>query len=374
MLVVSSVVPNARGSGGELVLHRHLKSNPEIESKVVSWQRFPFRLKVIGKLREIGFQSLSRSMECLSPVFPTNKMVHDLIRSFRPDIVVTVAHGWWHIQARRVARKFKLPLVSFFQDWWPDFPEIPVAFRQSVERQFRRTSRESTAAICVCDQMRGELGERANSLVIYPIPSFTRPRVWTPEFKLPLRLVYFGNLREYGPSIENALRALEESDAVRLEVFGANPLWTPGAEDYFKSRGLYHPFIPSNQLMEAVRSYQAVLVVMSFEAALRRRMTTSFPSKLVDAIQLGLPVVVWGPEYCSAVTWARKGDRALCVSDPNPLALRETLEELAASPSELRRLAKSACDAAAGDFNYERIQLQFMDALRRAKERGEGKA
>ena len=113
---------------------------------------------------------------------------------------------------------------------------------------------------------------------------------------------------------------------------------------------------------------------MSFEAALRRRMTTSFPSKLVDAIQLGLPVVVWGPEYCSAVTWARKGDRALCVSDPNPLALRETLEELAASPSELRRLAKSACDAAAGDFNYERIQLQFMDALRRAKERGEGKA
>ena len=259
VLVVSSVVPNARGSGGELVLHRHLKSNPEIESKVVSWQRFPFRLKVIGKLREIGFQSLSRSMECLSPVFPTNKMVHDLIRSFRPDIVVTVAHGWWHIQARRVARKFKLPLVSFFQDWWPDFPEIPVAFRQSVERQFRRTSRESTAAICVCDQMRGELGERANSLVIYPIPSFTRPRVWTPEFKLPLRLVYFGNLREYGPSIENALRALEESDAVRLEVFGANPLWTPGAEDYFKSRGLYHPFIPSNQLMEAVRSYQAVL-------------------------------------------------------------------------------------------------------------------
>jgi hypothetical protein len=49
------------------------------------------------------------------------------------------------------------------------------------------------------------------------------------------------------------------------------------------------------------------------------------------------------------------------------LALRETLEELASSPSELRRLAKSASDAAAADFNYERIQLQFIDALRRAK-------
>src|SRR5215471_15394962 len=129
VLVLSSVVPNARGSGGELVLHRHLKSNPRIESEVVSWQRFPFRLKIIGKLRQIGFRSVSRGWECLFPVLPPNKMVHDLIQSFRPDAMLTVAHGWWHIQARGVARKFELPLVSFFQDWWPDFPEIPVVFR-----------------------------------------------------------------------------------------------------------------------------------------------------------------------------------------------------------------------------------------------------
>ena len=69
VLVVSSVVPNARGSGGELVLHRYLKSNSRIESEVVSWQRFPFRLKIIGKLRELGFQSLSMhrvSLSCLA--------------------------------------------------------------------------------------------------------------------------------------------------------------------------------------------------------------------------------------------------------------------------------------------------------------------
>jgi hypothetical protein len=101
-------------------------------------------------------------------------------------------------------------------------------------------------------------------------------------------------------------------------------------------------------------------------------MTTSFPSKLIDATQLGLPVVVWGPEYCSAIKWARSGNRALCVTDPNPSALREALEGFAASPSELQRLAKSACDAAAADFNYERIQLQFMDALKRAEQHAGG--
>ena len=95
-------------------------------------------------------------------------------------------------------------------------------------------------------------------------------------------------------------------------------------------------------------------------------MTTSFPSKLIDATQLGLPVVVWGPEYCSAVQWARPAKRALCVTDANPSALRQALEGLAASPMEQERLAKSAREAAAGDFNSERIQAQFIDALERA--------
>jgi hypothetical protein len=374
VLVVSSVVPNSRGSGGELVLHRYLKSNPRIESKVVSWKRFPFRLKVIGKLRELGFQSLSRSTECLFPVLPSNKIVDELVHSFRPDVVVTVAHGWWHIQAGRVARKFELPLVSFFQDWWPDFPDVPLAFRSRVEREFRKTRANSAVAICVSDGMRRELGEPENALVLHDAPSLTRYGDTTLDFQLPLRVAYFGNLSEYGPLIESALRALKDSERVRLEVFGASPFWTRGAEDEFRSGGFYHGFIPSNELAKSLGEFQAALVVMSFASQHRRRMATSFPSKLIDATQLGLPVVVWGPEYSSAIEWARNGDRALCVTDPNPLVLRETLEELAVSPSDLRRLAKSASDAAAGEFNHERIQLQFMDALKSAKNHVKEKA
>src|SRR5205814_10284800 len=366
VLVVSSVAPNARGSGGELVLHRHLKSNPRIEYEIVSWQRFPFRLKVIGKLRELGFQSLSRSMECLFPVLPSNKMTDDLVHSFRPDVVVTVAHGWWHIQARRVARKFELPLVSFFQDWWPDFPDIPLAFRSRVECQFQRTRADSAVAICVSDGMRRELGEPENALVVHDAPSVARRREYQCEFQLPLRVAYFGNLSDYGPLIENALRALNSSDQVRLEVFGPSPLWTAGAEDEFRSRGVYHGFIPSNKLTESLQKFQAALVAMSFAPSHRRRMTTSFPSKMIDAMRLGLPVVIWGPEYCSAVKWARKGERALCVTDPNPSAIRRALEDLAASPAKQERFARLSREAAATDFNHERIQTQFIDALRGA--------
>ena len=366
VLLLSSVVPNAVGSGGELVLHRHLKLNPRIQSEVVSWQRFPFRLKVIGKLRELGFRSISRGWECLFPVLPSGKMVDDQIHSFRPDVLVTVAHGWWHIQARRIARKFQLPLVSFFQDWWPDFPEVPAAFRARVEHEFRKTCAQSQVAICVSDDMRRELGEPQNAVVLHDAPSLPHWHKSTRDAELPLRVAYFGNLFEYGPLIESALRTLNGSDRVRLEVFGPNPLWTSGAVDEFRSRGVYRGFIAPNELAESLQKFQAALVVMSFAPSHRRRMTTSFPSKMIDAMQLSLPVVIWGPEYCSAVKWARRRKRALCVTDPNPSAIRRALEELAASPAEQERLAESSREATATDFNHERIQAQFVDALRRA--------
>jgi glycosyltransferase involved in cell wall biosynthesis len=366
VLVLSSVVPNALGSGGELVLHRHLNLNPAIQVEVVCWQQFPFRLKLIGKLRQLGFRSLSRSWECLSPVLPSTKMVHELIHSFRPQVLLTVAHGWWHIQARRIAKEFNLPLVSFFQDWWPDFPDVPAAFRFRVEREFCRTCAASDVVICVSEGMRRELGEPQNALVLHDIPSLTRSESSMPDFKLPLRVVYFGNLVEYGPLIESALRALNGSDRVRLEVFGSSPAWTSGTEDEFRSCGVYRGFIPSDQLADSLQGFQAALVVMSFAASLRRRMTTSFPSKMIDAMQFGLPVVIWGPEYCSAVKWASRRDRALCATDPNPSALREALEQLAASPAKQERLAESAREAAAGEFNRECIQAQFIDALERA--------
>jgi glycosyltransferase involved in cell wall biosynthesis len=372
IIIYISSVPAKPSTGGAAVIHRHLEAvGTKFEVEVLSP---PVPLANIWGLGRRVAGLLTRWHCCRLPEYLhawvngrwADVWIERVLSGQKNAIVLTIAHGDLAFAAARAARKAGLPLVTIFHDWWPDFPEIPVAFRPHIERQFRRTYIESNVVICVSDQMRQELGERTNSFVIHPIPSFTRSQACTSDFKLPLRLVYFGNLHEYGPLIENALRVLNDSNKVRLEVFGPKPLWMPGAEDYFRSHGLYHGFIPSGQLVELVQHSQAVLVVMSFDATLRRRMITSFPSKVIDAMQLGLPVVVWGPEYCSAVQWARRGDQALCVTDANPLVLLRALEELAASPLEQERLAKSAREAAAGEFSPERIQAQFMDVLRRA--------
>jgi len=67
--------------------------------------------------------------------------------------------------------------------------------------------------------------------------------------------------------------------------------------------------------------------------------------------QFGKPLVVWGPEYCSAVEWARREDSALCVTNQDPANLVAALMRLADSRSEQDRLAVAADRAAVGEFD-----------------------
>jgi hypothetical protein len=44
-------------------------------------------------------------------------------------------------------------------------------------------------------------------------------------------------------------------------------------------------------------------------------MEISFPTKLADYTAAALPILVYGPEYCSAVRWARQNPSAVAVVD-----------------------------------------------------------
>jgi glycosyltransferase involved in cell wall biosynthesis len=94
-----------------------------------------------------------------------------------------------------------------------------------------------------------------------------------------------------------------------------------------------------------------------------RRMETSFPSKLIEFAQFGKPLVVWGPEYCSAVEWARRKDSALCVTNPDAAALAGALQNLASSHALRASLAAAIASTAADEFGPAEIQERFRSIL-----------
>jgi glycosyltransferase involved in cell wall biosynthesis len=97
-------------------------------------------------------------------------------------------------------------------------------------------------------------------------------------------------------------------------------------------------------------------------------METSFPSKLTEYAQYGKPLVIWGPSYCSAIKWGKEGARALCVEDPDPLAVVAAVERLRSSPAEYERLSARARHAANTEFFPELLQQKFVSALEDAIE------
>lgn len=107
----------------------------------------------------------------------------------------------------------------------------------------------------------------------------------------------------------------------------------------------------------------AFLVVMSFDPALRRRMETSFPSKLPEYAQFGKPLVIWRPDYCSAIHWGREGDRALCITDENPQSLVSALEKIKDFPEQRQYYAQQTKIAAKNEFNPVFIQNQFLENI-----------
>lgn len=280
----------------------------------------------------------------------------------QPTVVMTVAHGDGFMAAQRFAQRHSLPLVSFFQDWWPDMAEAHAWAKPVLDKQFRNLAGKSTAAICVSDGMKQALGH-PSCVVLPPIAAKARRTTFSSASESPIKIIYFGNLAEYGPMLAEALGASLDKPSINLVVRGGEPRWPRDLVEAMRRSGNFLEFAPRSELGAWLDSADAFLVPMVFDSGMRRRMETSFPSKLVEFAQLGKPLVIWGPEYCTAVAWGRRTGAALCVTDPDAKALVSALDKMAKSAAERSALAVAAQKAAANELDPVKIQQDFRSIL-----------
>lgn len=368
IIVVSSVRPEPT-SAGQIILHRHLIDQSGISLQVFGSE--PRRRTLSWLVRRIGLRLGNTRLHRLVNDFWVlfGGRWHDpelpsVIENAERTIVLTVAHGDGFMAALRFAKRHRLPLVSLFQDWWPEIAPIHGPFRQLLEREFRKLYRSSDLSICVCAGMKQALGENENTIVLHPLPAeVSLSELASYKEPNPFRVVYFGNLVDYGPMLGDLLEESMRVSELHLEVRGANPAWSEIRKEKLRTCGRWLDFAPRAELDNWLASASAFLVPMVFRSDLRRRMETSFPSKLIEFAQFGRPLIVWGPEYCSAIQWARSGDKAICITDPRPAAVVSALRELKNNPAMQDSFAVKAREAAAGEFNPTRIQARFREAL-----------
>lgn len=106
----------------------------------------------------------------------------------------------------------------------------------------------------------------------------------------------------------------------------------------------------------------ALFVPMSFDACDRANMEMAFPSKLADCTATGLPLVIYGPTYCSAVVWARE-NRGVAEVVEAESQLGDAIKRLANDPAHRVSLGRCALNVGHNYFTHERVQEVFNRAL-----------
>ena len=294
-----------------------------------------------------------------------------LLNGFKCESVLTVAHGFGWLAAADLAAKRNVPLHLIIHDDWPRVANVPDGFRNWLDHKFAAVYRQARTRICVSRAMQRDYEMRYGSraVVIYPGRAADQPQFSEPPERLARKdhqftIAFAGTINSNGYT--HALIALSQAlKAVngRLLIFG--PLTAEQAPQIgldlanVTVNGLlsWHELI--NRLRQEV---DALFVPMSFDESDRRNMKMAFPSKLADCTAVGVPLLIYGPSYCSAVRWARENLGVAEVVEAQE-GLSEVLERLANNTALRQELGTRALEIGQQYFAHETVQAEFNRAL-----------
>ncbi|MEM9446966.1 MAG: glycosyltransferase [Cyanobacteria bacterium P01_E01_bin.6] len=374
ILLISSIVPREKAAAASIVLHRHLANLPNIELTCAS-----DRLQdscandividpnpTISRLCKTRFARIAHSIRHLA-ITENHTQLRLHIQNQPPHLILTVAHDPLCWLAQKLSHRFKIPLVTFFHDWLPDIALVPDWIRPVLEKKFRRLYARSQLAFCVSDEMKTALGHCSHARVLYPIPGYSEHILVRRNFPAssPFSIVYAGNLSNiYSPGLKAFASFVQKTDDFKLKLFGPQPDWPNATIEQYVKKKIYGGFLSRRNLLDQLSQADSLLLTMSFNSQDKRRTQTSFPSKLLEYCQFGKPIVIWGPEYCSAVRWGRKHQAALIVTSPSTQDLVDAIRDLVNHPEEQKRLGDKALEMSEGIFCSENIQQQFIEGIR----------
>jgi hypothetical protein len=269
-------------------------------------------------------------------------------RAFQPDLIFTIAGSWnWTARlAQRVARRLRVPLVASFNDWFDFGLVMHPHFRGSIEEAFRKFYRDCDLAFCTSEGMLEALGPHPNAHVLYPIgsnmPDNEREFVPFTVSARPPTVVFAGSLSAwYGPMLEQLVGANSASQ-LRFKIFGSNANWSQDFDRSARTACVYKEQVSFDQLKAHAQEADLLLLPMGFGDQCAQIERTSFKTKFLDYLTFQKPIVVWGPEYCSAVRFAREFDSAECYTSPDPAGCIVTLLNVARSSERQKQLVANA--------------------------------
>jgi hypothetical protein len=168
--------------------------------------------------------------------------------------------------------------------------------------------------------------------------------------------------------VRRALRLLAE---VLAESRGRLLIFGPLSPESAKNAGLTLPNVELRGLLSSpdlIRRFREeadlLFVPMSFEENDRANVEISFPSKLTDYTTVGIPLLIYGPDYSSAVRWAKENAGvAEVVSTEDQNVLVDRVLPIARDPEQRMALGRRALKVGNEYFSSDVALSRFHSTL-----------
>jgi hypothetical protein len=370
LAVVGDVRPE-RTTGGELLLYRLLVDYPQDRLLVIdspfSTENDGSRLSGVpyARYNHLPFPArlyATRFNSTLGAVtaFTSNRSsrkLESVLREFGAEVVVTVPQGFQWQLAVKTATAAKIPVVLICHDDWLLTTNGPKWFEGRLRRLFGAAYQVAAARLTVCPSMarlyEQEYGMKAEVLWPSRGPDSPLPRVRVSRREGRFVVAFIGSIfRESYTQLAMLAEALGNDG--ELHIYSRQELRSLAGYSNVRHCG----FSPVREIAEQLsRSADALFASMEFSVEARRGAIASFPSKLADYTAIGLPILLMGPEYCSAVEWARSWPGvAVVIEEATVAAIATAIGGIQESVELRRHLAARA--VAVGDTLFEYVDAR----------------
>jgi hypothetical protein len=198
------------------------------------------------------------------------------------------------------------------QAWWA---------RRAEARVLRQADRIFTISPAYAEHLSAKYGVPATWLPIAINSGSLRHQPFEPAQPDVRRLTFIGAVNAlYEEALRDCLRAIEEWNAADRPYQLRLLLLTYSGREYLERalgnsaalEVVYRP--PPDEFDRLLRQSWALFLPYSFAAEVRTMVRTSFPTKLVDCLPVGRPILVYGPPDASLPRHFRENGLPVCVS------------------------------------------------------------
>lgn len=291
------------------------------------------------------------------------------LRNYSFDSVVCVVHGWVCEVACELARRRKVPFHVILHDHAGNTLPTPRFLHKVRAKCWVDLCRAATTRLCVSPYMAAEVEKMTGRacLVLYPglSPSanlHAPPMPLGKDDRKGLTFGFIGLVHTGMRDLMFKMGRLLNAEGHRLVLH--SPQAASLLEEPVAAGMVDGGWIPTESVAHKLRETADVLFLpMSFKPADLPNTKVAFPSKLVEYCAAGLPVLIWGPPYCSGVRWAREHPGfAEVVETGKEEAVIEAIHRLA-DPAHRQQMGECSLSLAREFFAHERTFGLFLKVL-----------